>query len=135
MQAEAYSYLMDSLFSAGALDVYYAPIYMKKNRPAVMVRALLPANLAERAEEVLFRETTTLGVRRYPVERTRLERDYTTITTPWGDCRVKRGYYNGQLIKQAPEYEDVRALASTCQKPFIELYQAIQQMAQEGLAK
>ena len=92
MQGEAYSYLMDSLFSVGALDVYYTPIFMKKNRPAVMVRVLIPEHLVERAEEVLFRETTTLGVRRYPVGRTMLEREYGTVTTPWGECRIKRGY-------------------------------------------
>ena len=129
MQGEAYSYLMDSLFSAGALDVFYTPIYMKKNRPAVMVRVLIPEPLVERAEEVLFRETTTLGIRRYPVGRTVLERESGTIATPWGDCRIKRGYYKGELIRQAPEYEDVQAIALRCRKPFLELYQAIQKLA------
>ena len=126
---EVLGYTMNLLLKAGANDVWYTPIYMKKNRPAVMVRVLIPEPLVERAEEVLFRETTTLGIRRYPVGRTVLERESGTIATPWGDCRIKRGYYKGELIRQAPEYEDVKAIALRCRKPFLELYQAIQKLA------
>ena len=132
MQGEAYSYLMDSLFSAGALDVFYTPIYMKKNRPAVMVRVLIPEPLVERAEEVLFRETTTLGIRRYPVGRTVLERESGTIATPWGDCRIKRGYYKGELIRQAPEYEDVKKIAKRRGISYDEVYRQIRQSAEES---
>ncbi len=108
---ETYELLMDRCFAAGALDVFYTPIQMKKNRPATLVTLLCPTEKADQLANVLFQESGTFGIRTREQPRLTLERSWQTVTTAWGDVRVKIGRRHGEIITAAPEYEDCKAAA------------------------
>jgi uncharacterized protein (TIGR00299 family) protein len=111
LPAEVIGYCYDRLFEAGALDVFTTPIFMKKNRPGVLLTVLAPeANLAV-MEDILFRETTTLGIRRHLAERHKLQRRARTVDTPWGPVRGKLGWREGRPPVFSPEYEDCARVA------------------------
>jgi uncharacterized protein (DUF111 family) len=102
---------MEKLFAAGALDVWFTPIQMKKHRPATMLSVLCePAN-ADALSEVIFGETTAFGLRRDLVTRLKLERRFETVTTKHGEVTVKLGLKGGVVVQVAPEFESCRALA------------------------
>jgi len=105
------SYVIEQAMAAGALDVMSAPVQMKKNRPGHLITALCRPEDAERISSLLLRETTTLGVRMRQERRRVLQRSFETVTTQWGDVRVKLGYLNGELANCAPEFEDCRRIA------------------------
>src|SRR5262249_20656693 len=92
LPAEVVGYCYELLFAAGALDVYSTPVFIKKNGPGVMLTVLAAEPALPALEDVLFRETTTLGVRRYPVSRTKLHRRPCTVATPWGPVQGKLGW-------------------------------------------
>ncbi len=127
MNPEFFEYLMDGLFAAGALDVFYTPIVMKKSRPAALVSVLAEPALADGLSEIIFRETTTLGVRRYQVSRRCLEREWREVETQYGRVRVKVGKIGPEIVTAAPEYEDCRRLAQQAGVPVKAVYQAAQQ--------
>jgi uncharacterized protein (DUF111 family) len=106
LPAEVIGYCYEVLFGAGALDVYSTPIFMKKNRPGVLLSVLAPEAAMPVLEEILFRETTTLGIRRYPVSRHKLQRRACTVQTPWGPVQGKLGWREGRTPVFSPEYED-----------------------------
>lgn len=108
---QIFDYVMERLFTAGALDVWLTPIQMKKNRPAVTLSVLAPAALQEEIEKIIFTETTTIGIRRYAVERTAAERREETVKTPWGFVRVKISSFNSTVCSVTPEVDDCRKLA------------------------
>ncbi len=108
---QIFDYVMQRLFKAGALDVWLTPVQMKKNRPAVTLSVLAPAALRAEVETIIFTETTTIGIRRYAVQRTAAERREGTVKTPWGEVRVKTSSINGKVCSVTPEYEDCRRLA------------------------
>lgn len=103
--------LLDRLLAAGALDVFYTPVQMKKGRPGVLVTVLAPPAKREALEEVLFAETTTLGVRRQEWERTVLDRETVTVATAYGEVRVKVGKRGGRVYNVQPEFEDCQRAA------------------------
>ncbi len=107
--AEVIGYCFECLFAGGALDVFSTPIQMKKNRPGVLLSVLAPEAALEALETILFRETATLGVRRYAVQRHKLRREAVTVETPWGPVQAKRGWREGGPEVIAPEYEDCAA--------------------------
>jgi uncharacterized protein (TIGR00299 family) protein len=109
--AEVIGYCYERLLAAGALDVFSTPIFMKKNRPAVMLSVLAPLDSLPALEDILFRETSTFGIRRYPVNRTKLERRPCTVQTPWGPVQGKLGWRDGQPPLFSPEYEDCARVA------------------------
>jgi hypothetical protein len=111
MNPELYDYIIDSLFSAGAKDVFITPIIMKKSRPAVKLSILCTADAENRVNEILFRETSTIGVRKYAIDKTMLERRTEQVHTRYGDVRVKSAFYQGVCIKSKPEYEDCMKIA------------------------
>jgi hypothetical protein len=124
MNPEFFDYLMDRLFAAGALDVFYTPIVMKKSRPATLVTALAdPAN-ADTLRDLIFKETTTLGVRSSDLMRLCLEREWHEVETEFGPVRVKVGRGGGDIVTAAPEYEDCRRLARESGAPVKTVYQA-----------
>src|SRR5699024_11018915 len=90
---ELLGYLMDLLFETGANDVYYTPIYMKKNRPAIMLSILTHQSRIEEIKHILFKETTTLSIRYYPLIVHRLAKEVTGMHTKWRTINVKQGYY------------------------------------------
>ena len=104
-------YLFEKLFAAGALDVYTTPIQMKKSRPGVKVSVLSAPSKRAAVEEILLRETPTFGVRRALMERSKLDRTESTVSTRYGSIRVKIGMLDGETLKASPEYEDCRAAA------------------------
>lgn len=109
---ELYEVVMERLFAAGALDVFLTPIQMKKNRPGILLSVLCAENKKETLADVLFAETSTFGVRYSVRERFVLARRWQTVTTPYGDIRVKIGAWHGEVTVAAPEFEDVKAAAA-----------------------
>lgn len=126
MNPELYDYLIDTFFTAGAKDVFITPIIMKKSRPAVTLSVFCSPESVPAINEVFFRETSTLGVRSYPVEKTMLERKMTTVQTPHGDIRIKSAFYRGKWIKSKPEYEDCLAAAKTYKIPITQVYRDVE---------
>ncbi len=122
LPAEVIGYCYDLLLAAGALDVFSMPIYMKKNRPAVLLSVIAPESAVANLEEILFRETTTLGIRRYPVSRHKLNRKPCTVSTPWGPVRGKLGWLEGKPPVFSPEYEDCARVARENNVPLREVY-------------
>ena len=111
MNPEYYDYLMDKLFEAGAHDVFFVPIIMKKSRPAIQVKVLCDQSCRKTVEHILLTETTSLGLRSYPLEKSMLERNSYTIDTKYGSIRIKEGILDGKMIKWKAEYEDCAAAA------------------------
>lgn len=99
--------VMELLLEAGASDVWHTPIYMKKNRPAYMLSVLCREELREQLEDIIFSNTTTIGIRRFPAERTVLERRKITVDTPYGPAEVKVCSRGGRTFCY-PEYESIR---------------------------
>lgn len=111
MNGELLGYVQERLLAAGARDVWFTPIQMKKNRPAVMLSAIVSADREGDAIELIMRETTTLGVRVRPLERVEAEREVARIDTSLGSVRVKVKRLDGRAVSVAPEYEDARRAA------------------------
>ena len=124
MNPEAYQYVSDRLFAAGALDVWTAPIVMKGGRPATQLCALAPGDKAETLIDLILAETTTLGVRTHQVHRTKLPRHAFSVTTPYGQVRVKASYLHGTLRDAAPEAADCRRIAAERGVPWRDVYDA-----------
>lgn len=118
-------YVMDLLFDAGANDVFYTPIYMKKNRPGILLQLLCTHKSVNTMKEILFRETTTLGVRYYPLTVHRLERIFTKVMTEWGSVTVKEGIYHGQVVQRAPEFEECKQIAQLHKVPLKKVYEQV----------
>jgi pyridinium-3,5-bisthiocarboxylic acid mononucleotide nickel chelatase len=127
MNPEFYDYITDSLFTAGAKDVYITPIIMKKSRPAVKLSVLCTTDAEARINEVLFRETSTIGVRKYRVDKTMLDRVIETVSTPLGDVRVKSAFFKGVCIKSKPEYDDCIKIAREKGIPVSQVYREVEQ--------
>ncbi len=108
---EAVGHCLDELLEAGALDAYCLPIHMKKSRPGLILTALADATHVDRLEEIIFRETTTFGIRRWTARRSRLTREHQTVQTPFGPVRMKIGRKAGQVVTASPEFDDCRRLA------------------------
>jgi uncharacterized protein (TIGR00299 family) protein len=125
MNPEIYSHVTEKLFAAGALDVTLMPVQMKKNRPGILLSVLVKPEKEDAATTILFRETTTLGVRRTRVEKMMLTRRHITVQTPYGEARVKIGEAGGRSINAAPEYEDCLALAQKSGAPLKDIYTAV----------
>ena len=118
---EVLGFVMDELFAAGARDVYYTPIYMKKNRPAVQINIICREADIEQLQNVLFRNTTTIGVRRCRMERTVLPREIQQIDTPYGRVQVKVCRI-GEEVRAYPEYVSVSELCKTHNMSFQEAW-------------
>jgi uncharacterized protein (TIGR00299 family) protein len=101
----------ERLFARGALDVWTTPITMKKGRPAVQLSVLAPTSRRQELESVIIENTSTLGVRAIPIERTKAARHIEAVSTRWGDVRIKHRIWNGRTIDIAPEYDDCVAIA------------------------
>lgn len=127
---EILGYLFERLLHHGALDVWVTPIVMKKNRPGHLLSLLATPAQSEKLAAVVLAETTSLGVRRHPVERRILERSWRSVETPWGSVRVKLAHVDGGR-RAAPEYEDCARLAREHDIPLQTLYEAARAAARE----
>lgn len=128
--AEVIGYCYDLLLAAGALDVFSTPIQMKKNRPGVLLSVLAAEEKLDALEDILFRETATFGVRRYPVSRHKLQREACTVTTPWGPVQGKLGWCGRDKPGRSPvftaEYEDCARIARQHGVPLREVFAEVQ---------
>lgn len=123
MPGERFGYVMEGLFHLGALDVYYVPVTMKKNRPGVVLSVLCRPGEEEALTAYLLQETTTWGVRRAVYERTALITQKRLVDTPYGPVGIKFARV-GNWVKPAPEYEDCRARAQERAVPLEAVYRA-----------
>lgn len=119
----------DEIFAAGALDVCFAPCFMKKNRPAYQIQILAEEARVPAVEAALFRATTTIGLRKWRAERTCMAREIVAAETPFGSVRVKRCRAEG-IFRAYPEFNDVRALAEKTGLPFSEIFDAARAAAE-----
>jgi uncharacterized protein (DUF111 family) len=103
--------LLDDLIDAGALDAWHTPIIMKKGRPAIKLSVLTSEQYSDICKTLIFKSTTTFGIRSYNVKRSELQRKFIDAETPWGSVPVKCGILNGETITLAPEYEICDKLA------------------------
>lgn len=123
MAPEIFGHLMERLFAKGALDVYFTPIYAKKNRPAVILSAIVREDRKETIIDTIFEETKTLGVRVYPVERYEAEREIKEVKTEYGRVQVKIGRWKGKIKNISFEYEDMKRIANKKNIPLKILYE------------
>jgi uncharacterized protein (TIGR00299 family) protein len=117
---EILGYVMERLFEAGARDVFFTPIYMKKCRPATRINVLCDAANTPAVEQILFTETSTIGVRKYQAERTCLPRRAVTVATPYGEVQAKESVY-GNTRRISIEFDDARRLAKEKDIPLKEI--------------
>ncbi len=134
MNPEIFDYVMQRLLDAGAADVYLTPVYMKKNRPGVLMSVLAHNADVNRLTDILLAETTTLGVRFFEFQRRCLERETLCVTTPFGEINVKLGRRGEAIVNVAAEYEDCRAAAARCHIPLHQVYEAAHRAAEAYLA-
>lgn len=131
MNPQHYAYAMDRLFAAGALDVWLTPIVMKKGRPATTLSVLVSGKLVQAVTDILFAETTTIGVRHYPVERTVASRATALVDTQWGGVRIKISKHQGRICNFSPEFDDCLRLAKEHGVPLKAVRQAATHAAAE----
>lgn len=130
LSPQVFGYVMDLLLEAGALDVFGTPVQMKKNRPGTLLSVLAKPDDADKFAQIIFAETTTLGVRRRQENRQVLARKWQTVSTQFGDVRIKIASLNGSVSSYAPEYEDCRRIAAEHRVP---LKLVMQEAAQKYL--
>ncbi len=126
MNPELFGFLMELLLAAGALDVAYDPIQMKKNRPAVRLTVILPPDKLEELSRIILTESTAIGVRYYPAKRFKLERAVEERETSLGKMKVKVLREGGRVVRVAPEYEECRRVARNLGMPLIEVYRIVE---------
>jgi pyridinium-3,5-bisthiocarboxylic acid mononucleotide nickel chelatase len=124
MSPEIYGYLVERALEAGALDISCAPVQMKKNRPGLDIRVLARPDRAEALADLIFAETTTLGLRISTAERRVLDREVVSVETEYGPIRVKVGRRNGKVLNVAPEFEDCRQVAAERRVPLKDVMNA-----------
>ena len=122
MNPQFFEPLMDRLFEAGALDVFFSPVSMKKSRPGTTLTVLAEAAVADRCAALVLTHSTTFGVRAHTATRWKLPRDFITVNTAHGSVRVKRGWSGDRILILAPEYEDCRRLAQAAGIPIHVIY-------------
>jgi pyridinium-3,5-bisthiocarboxylic acid mononucleotide nickel chelatase len=117
LNPQVFGYVMDRLLEEGALDAFGVPVQMKKNRPGTLLTVLCSPEDASKLSQLIFTETTTLGVRRRDEMRQTLARRWVNVGTPWGEVRIKIASMNGTVTNYAPEYEDCRRIAALHRVP------------------
>jgi uncharacterized protein (TIGR00299 family) protein len=131
LNPQVFGYVMDRLLEAGALDVFATPVQMKKNRPGTLLTVLAKTEDADKLSQIIFAETTTLGVRRRQEIRQTLARRWERVGTKWGEVRIKIASMNGSVSNYAPEYEDCRRIAEEQKVPL----KAVMMDAMEAYAR
>lgn len=129
---EVLGHVMEILFERGAADVSYTPVFMKKNRPAYLLTVLCAGDKVKQMEEIIFRETTTIGIRRARMERTVLKREMETVRLPEGEIRVKKCILPDGTVRRYPEYETVAALARETGRPLQDIWDQYQRRSDSG---
>ncbi len=116
--------VMAKLLAARALDVWFTPIQMKKNRPGVLLSVLCEEDAAHALADIIFAETSAFGLRTERIVRLKLARRFETVSTPYGEVTVKLGLKGDRVVQRAPEFESCRALSEKAGVPLREVYAA-----------
>jgi hypothetical protein len=132
LNPQVFGYVIDRLFDQGALDAFGMPVQMKKNRPGTLLTVLCKPEDSGKLTQIIFTETTTLGVRRRDEVRQTLARRWENVRTQWGEVRIKIASMNGTVTNYAPEYEDCRRIAEEHRVP---LKTVMQEAARQYLGK
>jgi uncharacterized protein (TIGR00299 family) protein len=132
LNPQVFGYVMERLLEDGALDAFGMPVQMKKNRPGMLLTVLCRNADASKLTDLIFTETTTLGVRQREEKRRTLAREWVTVATRWGHVRLKVASMNGAITNYAPEYEDCRRIASEHQVPLKTVMQEALQLYRNG---
>jgi hypothetical protein len=117
LNPQVFGYVLDRLLEEGALDVFGMPVQMKKNRPGMLLTVLCKPEHAGKLTEIIFAESSTLGVRRRDETRQVLAREFVSVAIEWGEVRMKIASMNGTVTHCAPEYEDCRRIAAAQRVP------------------
>ncbi len=125
MNPEFYDHIINRLFKAGASDVYCSQIIMKKGRPGVVLNVICELGLEDIVKEIIFTESTTLGIRTFDFSKDTLAREFGKLDTVYGEVTVKRSFYEGKEVSIKPEYEECRKIASERNIPVKEVYNNI----------
>jgi uncharacterized protein (DUF111 family) len=132
LNPQVFGYVMDRLLEEGALDAFGMPVQMKKSRPGTLLTVLCKPEDSSKLTQIIFTETTTLGVRRRDEVRQTLARRWENVRTQWGEVRIKIASMNGTVTNYAPEYEDCRRIAAENHVP---LKTVMQEAAGQYLGK
>jgi hypothetical protein len=130
MNPQLFGSLMDHLLEAGAMDVIFIPVQMKKNRPGIKLQVMIPPEDEAKYLSIIFSETTTIGVRSYPVKKNMLRRELVMVKTPYGPINVKISRLSGKIVNISPEYEDCLVLADQHGLPVKEIIASANASAQ-----
>jgi hypothetical protein len=125
MNPEFFEHISEKLFGAGASDVFLSNIIMKKGRPGIVLHIICENNAAGQIKSIIFNESTSLGVRTFPFRKDTLSRKFETISTAYGEVRVKRSFHNGTEVSAKPEYDDCRRIANERGLPVKEVYNKV----------
>lgn len=125
MSGEWLGYVMEKLLSEGVNDVFYTSIFMKKNRPAIMLSVLCSETDLVKIKNIIIDETTTFGIRFYPLSVYRMGRKYIEIETQWGTVSVKQSIRDNKVYQNSPEYEDCKKLAKQNNIPLKKIYEEV----------
>lgn len=131
MTPQVASYLMERLFEAGAAEVFFTPVQMKKSRPGILLTTIAAEENKQEILDIIFTESTSIGVRSYRVERHCLERKKIKVRTPYGMVGVKVSSFAGRVVNRQPEYEDARAIAVKKDVPISEVLEAAKAAARD----
>jgi len=131
MNPEHYDFLLEQLFEAGASDAWLSPIIMKKSRPATKLSVLSKEELVEKLKQIIFTNSTSLGIREYQVRKNMLKRETVEVETEYGKVHVKRSFLNGKPVHSKPEFDDCRELAKKNKVSIAEIERAVNQKLTE----
>jgi pyridinium-3,5-bisthiocarboxylic acid mononucleotide nickel chelatase len=125
MNPEFFDYISERLFKAGASDVFFSNIMMKKGRPGILLNVICETELADTVKNIIFTESTSLGIRTFPFKKDTLVRNFETLQTIYGELTVKRSYNNGKEVSCKPEYDECKRIAAEKGIPIKEVYNNI----------
>jgi uncharacterized protein (TIGR00299 family) protein len=125
MNPEFFEFISDRLFKAGASDVFLSNIIMKKGRPGIVLNIICETESADSLKNIIFTESTSLGIRSFPFRKDTLVRKFETIQTPYGEVNIKRSFYKEKEVSCKPEYDDCKRIATEKGIPLKEVYNNI----------
>jgi uncharacterized protein (DUF111 family) len=125
MNPEFCEYISEKLFKAGASDVFFTNIMMKKGRPGIVLNTICETESADILKNIIFTESTSLGIRTFPFRKDTLVRKFETIQTIYGDVKIKRSFYMDKEVSVKPEYDDCKRIAIEKNIPIKEVYNTV----------
>ena len=132
MNPEFYDYISEKLFKAGVSDVFFSNIMMKKGRPGIVVNVICESGIADIVKNIMFSESTTIGIRTFQFQKDTLVRKFETLETIWGNVTIKRSYHKGNEVSFKPEYDECKRIAEENEIPVKEVYNKIMAQLVKG---